>query len=136
VDGKRKGAIKAHAQARLSDMVPHFIHFTAGASNDKDFLKAMRLPEGSIGVFDKGFHHYAMYQQWNESNRFYVTRLNDNARFKVIEQLRVEHCHEDGVISDQLIELSYKCKNDKTIKKVKARLICYIDPVSGKSLLF
>lgn len=136
VDGKRKGAIKAHTQARLSDMVPHFIHFTAGASNDKDFLKVMELPEGSIGVFDKGFHNYARYQQWNESNRFYVTRLNDNARFKVIEQLRVEHIHEDGVISDQLIELSYKCRNDKTIKKVKARLVCYIDPVSGKKLAF
>jgi IS4 transposase len=141
VDGKRKGAIKAHTQARLSDMAPHFIHFTAGASNDKDFLKVMELPEGSIGVFDraanrKGFHNYARYQQWNESNRFYVTRLNDNAKFKVIEQLRVEHFHEDGVISDQLIELSYKCKNEKTTKKVKARLICFIDPVSGRKLAF
>jgi hypothetical protein len=136
VDGKRKGAIKAHTQARLSDMVPHFIHFTAGASNDRDFLKVMELPQGSIGVFDKGFHNYASYQQWNESNRFYVTRLNDNARFKVIEQLPVEHSHEDGVISDQLIELSYACKTEKIIKKVKARLICYIDPVSGKKLAF
>lgn len=136
VDGKRKGAIKAHTQARLSDMVPHFIHFTAGASNDKDFLKVMELPEGSIGVFDKGFHNYAKYQQWNKSNRFYVTRLNDNTKFKVIEQLPIEHFHEDGVISDQLIGLSYKCKNEKAMKKVKARLICFIDPVSGKKLAF
>jgi hypothetical protein len=136
VDGKRKGAIKVHTQARLSDMVPHFIHFTSGASNDRHFLKVLELPEGSIGVFDKGFHNYARYQQWNESNRFYLTRINDNAKFKVIEQLSLEHSHEDGPISDQLIELSYKCSHDKTIKKVKARLVCYIDPVSGKKLAF
>jgi hypothetical protein len=137
LDGKKKGAIKAHTQARLSDMVPHFIHFTSGASNDKDFLKVMELPEDSIGVFDKGFHNYAKYRQWNESNRFYLTRLNDNAKFKVIENLPLEHFHEDGVISDQNIELSYRCsKAEKEIIKVKARLICYIDPVSGKKLAF
>lgn len=136
LDGKRKGAIKAHTQARLSDMVPHFIHFTSGASNDRDFLKVLELPEGSIGVFDKGFHNYAKYQEWNGSKRFYVTRLNDNARFKVMEQLPLEHTHEDGPVSDQFIELSYKCGKDKTMKKVKARLVCYIDPVSGKQLAF
>jgi hypothetical protein len=136
LDGKKKGAIKVHTQARLSDMVPHFIHFTSGASNDKDFLKVMKLPEGSIGVFDKGFHNYAKYQQWNESDRFYVTRLNDNARFKVIKQLPLEQTREDGIVSDQLIELTYKDKVAKVVMKVNARLVCYIDPVSQERLAF
>ena len=135
-DGKRKGAIKVHAQARLPDMVPHFVHFTSGACNDRDFLKVMQLPEGSIAVFDKGFHTYAKYEQWNESNRFYVTRLNNNAKFKVIEQLPLDQSHQDGLVSDQLIELSYKCSKDRNRKQVKARLVCYKDPASGKQFAF
>lgn len=133
-DGKKKGGIKVHTQARLSDMVPHFIHFSSAASNDRNFLKVVKLPKGSVGVFDKGFHNYAKYEQWNESGCFYVTRLNDNARFKRLEQLPVEHQTEDGVVSDQLIELEYK--SGKGIRKVKARLVCYVDPVSGKKLAF
>lgn len=136
LDGKRKGGIKVHTQARLSEMTPHFIHFSSAASNDKDFLKVMKLPEGSIGVFDKGFHNFSKYKEWNESGRFYVTRANENIHFKVIEQLPLGEKTEDGVVSDQIIELTYKCKDDKTEKTVKARLVAYIDPIKGEKLAF
>lgn len=136
VNGKKKGGIKVHTKVNLSENVPDFICFSSGASNDKNFLKVMELPEGSIGVFDKGYHNYAKYEEWNKSGRFYVTRLNDNGKYDVVENLPIGESIKDGVIKDQIIELSYICKKSKEIKKVKARLVTYIDPVKGERLEF
>lgn len=136
LNGKKKGGIKVHTQACLTDMTPHFICFSDGASNDKNFLQMMQLPENSIGVFDKGSHNFSKYQEWNESSRFYVTRANDNIHFKTLQELPLEEKSEVGVVSDRIIELTYSCKKDKKRKTVKARLVAYIDPVKGEKLAF
>lgn len=136
LNGKKKGGIKVHTQACLTDMTPHFICFSDAASNDKNFLHIMKLPKDSIGVFDKGFHNFSKYQEWNENERFYVTRANDNIHFKTLEVLPLEEVSEAGVISDRVIELTYTCKKDKQQKTVRARLVAYIDPVKGEKLAF
>ena len=136
LNGKKKGGIKVHTQATLTDMTPHFICFSDGASNDKNFLQMMKLPENSIGVFDKGFHNFSKYREWNENNRFYVTRANDNIHFKTVKELPLEEKSEVGVVSDRIIELTYWCKQEKAKKTVKARLVAYIDPVKGERLAF
>ena len=68
----------------------------------------------------------------DQTGAYWVTRLNKNAQYEILSQ-KVYDCIEyadGGIISDSIIQL----KSKKA--KVKARLIFYKDPESGKVLSF
>ena len=132
INGKKKGGIKIHAQAPLGGSVPDLVHLTEAASNDKNFLGQLNSQKGSIYVFDKGYVNYQKWYDWTEKGVFYVTRLNENANFIIVKN-RTNHVSEyadGGIISDQEILLNHSDTG------LKARLIHYKDPESGKLLKF
>jgi hypothetical protein len=132
LDGKKKGGLKVHAKMPLSGFVPDFISLTEAACNDKIFLGQLSPCLGTIYVFDKGYVNYTLWGQWTKEGVFYVTRLNDNAKYEVLsgQPNHISQYANGGIISDQLIGL--KNKEDT----LRARLIIYKDPVSGKVLKF
>ncbi|SMP33222.1 protein of unknown function [Algoriphagus winogradskyi] len=132
MNGKKKGGLKVHALLPLDNMVPELIWLTPASSNDKDFLGQLKVEQGAIYVFDKGYVNYAVYKKWTESGAFYVTRLNENATYEVVSQIRTD-IHDflsGGTILDQLVEL----KTDQG--PLKARLVTYKDPLTGKVFRF
>lgn len=134
--GRRKGGIKAFTKITLSERIPNFVCMRAAVTNEKLFLSELDLPKGTIAVFDKGFQKFSQYRQWDQSGVHYVTRLNDNATFQVIHQRALQDTCEDGVQMDADIELSYRCPESKKEETVQARMVAYIDPASGKRLVF
>ena len=132
LDGKKKGGLKVHAKMPLSGFVPDFISLTEAACNDKIFLGQLSPCLGTVYVFDKGYVNYTLWGQWTKEGVFYVTRLNDNAKYEVLsgQPNHISQYANGGIISDQLIGL--KNKEDT----LRARLIIYKDPVSGKVLKF
>jgi len=132
IDGKKKGGIKAFTKMNLAEGVPDFICLKAASTNENAFLKVLRLPEGGIAVFDKGFNKYRCFDEWTEHNRFFVTRLKDNAHYEIVEENNVEPFPD--VLKDQRILLKYRDK--KVSRTVTLRLITYQDPVSGEILRF
>ena len=132
ITGKKKGGLKIHAKLPLGGFVPDLIHITAAACNDKSFLGQLVVEKGAIYVFDKGFVNYQKWSEWSEQGAYFVTRLNENADFQVLEG-KPNHISEyanGGVISDQVIMLN-PSKNP-----LKARLIIYKDPLTGQILEF
>lgn len=132
INGKKKGGIKAFTKMNLSEGVPDFICLKPGSTNENVFLKVLNLPEGGIAVFDKGFNKYGCFDKWTQHNRFFVTRLKDNAHYQVLEEHNTEPFPD--VLKDQKILLKYKKK--KVSRTVTLRLITYCDPVSGEILRF
>ena len=130
--GKKKGGIKVFTKMNLSEGVPDFICMKAAATNENVFLKVLNLPEGGIAVFDKGFNRYRYFDQWTQHNRFFVTRLKDNARYEVIAENNTEPFAD--VLKDQSIYLKYK--HEGVSRTVTLRLITYQDPYSGEILQF
>jgi len=96
------------------------------------FLKLVELPEHSIGVFDIGFASYSYYSKLTDSNRYFVTRIKDNATYEVIREFDCSHAEE--IQKDQLISLKYKEK--RVSRTVEVRLVTYTDSVSGETLEF
>ena len=135
-DGRRKGGIKAFTRITLSERVPNLIYLKSASTNDRDFLKMMDLPANTIAVFDKGFHNYKLYEQWNKTLRFYVTRLNDNAVYDVVRVRPLGDEVHSGVRKDCDIVLHYKDKKSGEIVSVAARCVTYIDPIKGEELVF
>jgi hypothetical protein len=133
IDGKKKGGIKACTKINLLERVPNFVCFKAAARNENSFLQAISLEEGSIAVFDKGFNKYWYYNKLTESNRCFVTRIKDNAKYEVVGEIKLSDGSPD-ILKDQIIRLAYKHK--KITRTVDLRLVTYRDFISGETLQF
>jgi hypothetical protein len=135
-NGKKKGGIKAFTKITLSDRVPNFICLKSASTNEKLFLLEFDLSPGTIAVFDKGFQNFNQYKQWNEAGVFYVTRMNENAIFRVIKIQKLEEIDEHGVLQDVEIELTFTSKTTGKKEMVNARMVNYLDPETGEKLSF
>ncbi len=132
---KKKGGIKAQTVLPFDSLVPEHIVLNAAAKNDKDFLGQLQTKKGHIYVFDKGYINYGVYQKWSEEGVFFVTRLRESAKYKVIKNnpVHVDDLNEKvGVLLDQEIELSINSSKSTA----RFRLITYKDPYSEKLLTF
>jgi hypothetical protein len=132
LDGKKKGGMKMFTKMNLSEGVPDFICMKAASTNENIFLKVLSLPEGGIAVFDKGFNRYRYFDEWTQQNRFFVTRLKDNAKYEVVKEHSTEAFQD--ILKDQTIKLNYR--HECVSRTVTLRLVTYKDPVSGESLQF
>ena len=127
VTGKKKGGLKIHAKLPLGGSVPDLIHITEAACNDKSFLGQLEGEKGTIYVFDKGYVKYRKWKEWSDNGVYFVTRLNDNAEYQVLEGKtnHISDYADGGIISDQIIMLN------PSKEPLKARLIIYKDPVTN-----
>lgn len=133
-DGRRKGGLKSFVKITLGERIPNFICLKSAATNEKVFLSFLDLPRGTIAVFDKGFQKFKQYAEWTANGIFFITRMNKNAKFKILRQRPLAEACQTGVQMDAEIELEYKSNND--IKTTKARMVAYIDPATNKKLIF
>lgn len=127
--GKKKGGLKIHTKMPMTGFVPDLIYITEAACNDKVFLGQLNPAVGTIYVYDKGYVNYQVWKRWTDQGVFYVTRLNENATYQVVEG-EINHIIEyadGGIISDQQIILE---------GGLNARLITYKDYQSGRILRF
>jgi IS5 family transposase len=134
-DGKRKGGIKVHTLLHARTDVPVMIRYSASAANDAAFLREVRLPEGSVVVFDKGYRNYAAYNRLAGEQITWVTRHRDSSVYQIKKRLPVnEHQCKNGIAGDWIIELGHD--HTKKAIKVKARMIVYRDPATKKLFCF
>lgn len=132
IEGKKKGGIKAHVLLSLHSLVPEIVWMSAASKNDKDFLGQLKPLKGEIYVFDKGYVNYSYYNNWTGQGVFFVTRLNENASYQVLESLEIleRDAEMDGVLKDEVIIL----KSDKG--PLKARLITFKSMTTSKTYTF
>ena len=126
-----KGAVKLHVGLDHEGFLPAFVAITDGKAHDITAARALKLPKGSIVVMDRGYNDYAWYNQLNNNDIFFVTRLKTNARYRVIERRKV--LKNKGLTSDQTIELTgAKAKNCP----IRLRRIGYKDADTGIHYIF
>ncbi len=133
--GKKKGGIKAQTVLDFDSLVPEFIELGSAAKNDKDFLGQLAVKSGYLYVFDKGYVNYKVYSDWTKQGVHFVTRLNENASYKILRSNPVDHFDRttgQGVINDQEIEVKVKGHENG----LNLRLVTYKDAETGKVLKF
>jgi hypothetical protein len=134
-NGKRKGGIKVHTLIQSDEDVPCLLRFTSAAAHDSPFLNQIKLPEGSILVFDKGYNDYQQFQRFSDEKVSWVTRKRKGAVYKITEHRYVtESQHKQGIRKDRLIVLGHRHHDNHPF--VKARLIDFIDSESGRRFQF
>jgi Transposase DDE domain/Domain of unknown function (DUF4372) len=83
---RTKGAAKVHLLLDNEGYLPVFACITDGKSHDVTVGRQIRFAAGTIVVFDKGYVDYAWWQQITEDGAFFVTRLKQDLRYKIIQQ--------------------------------------------------
>jgi hypothetical protein len=135
VNGKRKGGIKVHTLLKSDQDVPAMIRFSPSARADSGFLKEVKLPAGSIIVFDKGYNHYPTLNGFTKDGVSWVSRLRKDTVFDLIEDRDLSGLeYTKGCLNDQEVTLGHH--HDKNSTKVRARLITYKDPETKMTLEF
>jgi hypothetical protein len=129
---ENKGAIKMHTQIDLRGPIPVFISITKARTHDVHFLDEVAFEPGSIYVIDRAYVDFNRLYRMHTAGAFFVTRAKANMRFYVCESRPVDRS--TGLRCDQIIRLSGP-RGKKTYPE-KLRRIRFIDPDTGKSLVF
>ena len=83
---RTKGAAKVHLLLDNEGYLPAFAMITDGKSHDVTVGRQLRFQPGTIVVMDKGYVDYAWWQQMSEDGAFFVTRLKQDLKYKVIQE--------------------------------------------------
>jgi len=135
LNGKRKGGVKVHTLIQSDEDVPCLIRFSSGAGHDSQFLKDIKLPDGSLIVFDKGYNDYSQFQRFSDEKVSWITRKRKNAVYKILEKRTINQAQSTkGAKKDRLILLGNSQNPNTTL--IKARLIDFVDRESGKRFQF
>ncbi|MFT6476511.1 MAG: putative transposase [Zhongshania aliphaticivorans] len=127
-----KGAIKLHVGLNHAGYLPEFVTITEGKKHDVTVGRMLNFPKGSMVAIDKAYNDYAWYKQLTDKDIFFVTRLKNNAKYRVIDRRSV--LKNKGLTCDQTIEftgpqVSKKCP-------VQLRRVGYKDAETGKHYVF
>ena len=104
--------------------IPAFASVTEARTHESCMVNALALLKGSIVVFDKGYFSYSWFRRSAKRAFFFVTRLKQNAVFRLLERRPVNR--KTGVTSDHIIEVTNKSK------PLRLRRVGYRDPERGK----
>lgn len=108
---RTKGAIKLHFTLDHDGYLPTVMTMTEGNVNDKRVARGWNFAPGTILVFDRGYLSFAWFQQLTQAGVFFVTRPQEGAVFKVVEELPLPtHRH---ILANQVIRFTGKRTRDK-----------------------
>lgn len=131
LDGKQKGGIKAHTVISTDSYVAQFIHFTSSATHDLCLLDELKLEKGDMICFDKAYIDYERFNEWSNNGIYMVTRMKENAVYKVLEERDIPDQCDPGVIKDEVILVKTKEK-----KELSLRRVAYYDSTKDKVYIF
>lgn len=98
-----KGAVKLHLLLDHEGYLPVFAHVTPWRVHETKIARTLNFPAGSIVVVDRGYIDYELFWNWNTSGAFFVIRLKENARHRVLEEHRVPSHR--NILRDERVEL-------------------------------
>lgn len=127
-----KGAIKLHVGLNHDGYLPEFVTITEGKDHDVTVGRTLNFPKGSIVAVDKGYNDYAWYKQLTDKGIFFVTRLKNNAKTRVVSRRSV--LKSKGITCDQTIEFTGITASKNC--PVQLRRIGYRDALTGKKYIF
>jgi len=101
---RAKGGVKVHVLLDHDDYMPSYVLITEARRHDRKGAGLLGLNPGSIIVMDKGYNDYGLFGSWTTQGVFFVTRLKDNADYKVVEARPLPHNRD--ILADQVIRLT------------------------------
>ena len=96
-------AIKLHLLLDHDGYLPSFAVITTGKVHEVTVAKTLKLQPGTIIVDDRGYNDYELFGRWTDEGVYFLTRLKDNAVYRVVKNLPVPGASISTVRKDQVI---------------------------------
>jgi hypothetical protein len=129
-----KGAIKLHLLLDHEGYLPSFAVITTGKVHDVTVAKTLKLQPGTIIVDDRGYNDYELFGRWTDEGVYFVTRLKDNAVYRVVKNLPVPGASNSNVRKDQVIR--FRGPQAKTRCPHELRLVSFYDEEQKREFQF
>lgn len=129
---KTKGAIKIHTLLDLRGPIPALVYVTDGKVHDVNWLDALTFERGCFYIIDRGYIDFERLARIRKAGAFFVTRAKSNFGFYCCHSRPV--AKGSGLVCDQVIRLT--SPDSKAAYPDKLRRIVYVDPDTGKRLVF
>jgi len=115
-----KSGVKIHVKYDVGESVPEYLFVTNAEEHENNTLGNMKLKKGDIVTFDRGYNNYAQFSEFCDNGVYFVTRLKDNADFKVIKRRKT---YTKKITSDHIIQFTgqmakIKCSNE--LRRIRA----------------
>ena len=109
ISGKPKGGIKSYQKLDLNMGVPIQIKHTHAKQHDSIFIHQDGILEkDDIGIFDKAYIDYELFDRFTQKSIFFVTRLKENAKEEILKDNEILDATPQEVLRDCQIKLKYK----------------------------
>jgi hypothetical protein len=119
-----KGAIKLHTLLDYDTCLPAFVLMTEGRDHDGSIAHMIPLPKDSVVVADRGYQDFSLMYNWDSNENNFVVRLKNTTKFDVLKENDVSRYIEDGVVSDEIVQLSAPNTFAKYPKRLR-RVVVY-----------
>jgi len=93
--------VKIHLMLDHDGYLPKFAVITTGKKHDITVARSLRFEPGTIVVMDKGYADYAWWRQLDEQDVYFVTRLRDDAKYRVDAEREIPASHRQRILADQ-----------------------------------
>lgn len=101
---RRKAGIKLHVLVDLKGNIPSFVLLSQGKMHDINALDALAAEPGAFYLVDRGYLDFKRLFRLQQAAAFFVTRLKDNTRYRVIQSRKADKLA--GILCDQVIALT------------------------------
>lgn len=102
---RAKGAVKLHLMLDHDGYLPKFAVITTGKKADITVARTLAFEPGTIVVMDKGYADYGWWKQLSEQNVYFVTRLREDAKYRVEVARAIPETHRKRILRDEQITL-------------------------------
>ena len=125
-----KSGVKIHVKYDIGESVPEYLFVTNAEEHENNTLGKMNLKKGDVVTFDRGYNNYTQFSEFCQNTIYFVTRLKDNASYKVIKTRKT---YSKKITSDQIIQFTgytaeKKCPNE--LRRIRA-----VDSETGKAIV-
>ena len=115
-----KSGVKIHVKYDVGESVPEYLFVTNAEEHENNTLGKMKLKKDFIVTFDRGYNNYAQFSEFCNDRVYFVTRLKDNADYKVIKRRKT---YTKKITSDHIIQFTghvakNKCSNE--LRRIRA----------------
>jgi len=122
---RAKGGVKVHVLLDHDDYMPSFALITEAKRHDRTVARRFNLKPGSIVAFDRAYNDYTLFSQWTDNGIYFVTRLKDNAVYRIIENRSVPQNR--NILADQIIQLTGQ-KAEEKCPHLLRRVVVWDEP--------
>jgi hypothetical protein len=102
---RAKGAVKIHLMLDHDGYLPKFAVLTTGKKADITVARTLPLEAGTIVVMDKGYADYRWWRDLDQQGVFFVTRLRDDAKYRVERGREIPETYGRRILRDEEITL-------------------------------